>query len=220
MKITMPLKVAALAGTIAIAGCDIDVTSQVYAQDAFAEENLPFPAEMRIEIPSCGSDRRPQFERDVIAAFSQPSEAKVVGCEKDGMDSMLKIRFMGEIVSEESRADVVIFRGRSEQSGNVLLTVDLNDNFQNRIEGLFDKNSQRLAFEDISMRFVLNNDTRSKISFFVNEGWVDGQPVQAAQGSLKPRRSADIRSTAVVSDGMLRNRYPFVMQLGRAPQAE
>ncbi|QGT78000.1 hypothetical protein GM160_03310 [Guyparkeria halophila] len=216
MKKTRSLKLAALAATIGLAGCDIDVTSQIYAEDAFAEENLPFPAEMRIEIPSCGSDQRPQFERDVIAAFSQPSEAKVVGCEEEGMDSMLRISFMGEMATKVSRADVVIFRGRSEQTGNVLLTADLNDNFQNRIEGIFDKNSQRLEFDDISMRFVLNNDTRSNISFFVNEGWVDGQPVQAAQGTLKPRRSADIRSTAVVSDGMLRNGFPFVMQIGRS----
>ena len=67
---------------------------------------------MLIEISSCLSESRGDYNRSAVSVFDSASEAKAVGCESQGMDCLLNISFLAD-ASEDSPADLILFRNDS-----------------------------------------------------------------------------------------------------------
>ncbi len=201
--------VAAL--SILAAGCEVDVKSDIYSRDVFASENLTFPTQMRVEVPSCSKEKVNESAPQILAVFSDVSEASVAGCERDGMDSMLVVNFTGEMVDSESGYDFAIFRNKQPEF--TYLTAAFNSNFQTRVEQLMSNQYSSLEPEGLTISFTLNNDLPGEVSYIVLSGWVDGEPGHRIQGSLDRREKIHVRLPKVVSHLILKNAQPDLITL-------
>jgi hypothetical protein len=199
-----------LVATVLLAGCRVDFSSELYARDILSGENLTFPALLEIEIPSCNSDDRPKYEREILSVFSEFSEASVVGCRNDSLTSLLQVKFNGELSSSESSADMVMFRGEND-AGNTYLMPDLNKNFLSRVNRVLEDNFQELEYQNVNIAFELHNDLDSAIKYSMLSGWVNGKPGQYISGELQRREKINVRTPDIIADLTLNNKQPIAI---------
>ena len=151
-----------------LTSCKTDFSIDIYSSDMFFDENLDTPAKMKVEIPSCG--QRSEYERKVLALFGTQSMAKIVGCEEEGMSSMLIVSLTAEIASAESDRDVVLFRQQEqdiEHDGRVYelrgVQPVIHQEFLQRVNSLMQENMQTLSYSDISIEFLLPDSQYKKL---------------------------------------------------------
>jgi hypothetical protein len=196
-----------------LSGCKVGVQSDLYARDVFSNENLTFPSQLKVQVPSCSSDKVEEASSDILALFSQSSEASISGCVREGMDSMLVVKFKGEMADKDSSADFTIFRNHQEGKDFVYLTAAFNTNFQKRVEQLMSSQMTSLDYEDLTVGFTMNNDLSGALEYSMLAGWVDGQPGQRFGGELDRREKISVISTNIVSDMVLKNQQPELITL-------
>ena len=220
MKITRSLYgrsllVGCLASSLLILqGCKTVLQAEVYASDVFLDESVRTPASMLIEIPSCSSESRGDFTRSAVSLFDSASEAKAVGCESQGMDSLLKISFLAEVASEDSSADLILFRNiAGQQDANIRgLKPVLGQSFLNRFERLMRENMQTFEAEDLSFSISLNNDLRVPVALSSYMVWVDGEAYERyTNESVGRRGKVELSFSNVTSDLMLEGKQPTVL---------
>lgn len=202
-----------------LGGCRSDFYIDVYASDLFLDENMDTPAQMMVEIPTC--DSRAEYEPKILALFDSQSKAKVTGCEEQGMNSMLLVNVVAEITDQESTRDIVLFRkkyddvehdSKSYQVRGVSPVI--NTNFFSRVDSLMQESMQTLSYNDITIRFSVNNDLRSTILVSTNLAWVDGTPHERYfRRPLERRQNLDLRLSDVSSDLILQNKQPLAFNL-------
>jgi len=198
-------------GLIILSGCKVDVTADIYSRDVFASENLTFPAQLSVEVPTCKKEKIDELSGEVLAVFSRPSEASVVGCERDGMDSMLTVNFTGEMVDSESEYDLTIFRTKEPKFA--YLTAAFNSNFQKRVQQLMSSRMMSMDYDDLTISFTLNNDLPGELEYSLVSGWVDGKPGQRIRGTLDRREKVHVVRTKVVSQMVMENMQPELITL-------
>lgn len=208
----------AAAATVTLSGCDIDMTSDLYAQDVFSDKNLTFPSQMRIEVPSCSSEKIDELTNQVLSVFSKSSEASSAGCVREGMDSMMVINFKGIMVDEESSYDLTLFRNK--QPKFTFLTASFHRDFQQRIQQLAKSKMSSIDYDDLSVNFTLNNDMPDTIEYSLSAGWVNGQPGQWIRGELDRREKVHITSTKAVSHLIMERQQPVLVTIFNQPQSE
>jgi len=201
-----------LAGGLFLAACRVDFSSELYSRDVISTENLGFPALLEVEVPSCTSDDRPQYERKILSVFSKSSEATIIGCRDDAFTSLLQVDFRGELSSSSSSADLVMFRGQND-AGQTYIMPDLNRDFVTRVNQVLDENFQELTFENVEIAFELHNDSDGVVEYFLPSGWVDGDPGQYIEGTLERREKMLVRTPDVISDLTLEGQQPVVIFL-------
>lgn len=219
-------KFLALSGLIALTACRTDFALDVYTSDAFAEKNLLTPAVMRAEISSCSSDNRRDYERNVLSLFTESSEPKIIGCSEEGMNSLLEIGFMAEVTSNSSNADIVLvrnkmdnyeFEGKSYEHMSILLSI--HSDFLERVDNLMERNYEILSYEDIDIKFNINNDLDADVLVTTFVAWVDGEPYMSySRVPLKRREKISIQTSKVISDLTLRGELPVAFYLTRVAQ--
>ena len=207
--------------TITIAGCKSDFYIDVYSSDLFLNENVDTPAQMMVQIPTC-SDRS-EYEKSVLALFDSASKAKIVGCEEQGMDSMLVVSIAAEISTENSSRDVILFRQDAddvEQDGQTYevrgLKPLISPNFLARVNSLMQENMQSLSYEKITIRFSLNNDEREEVLITSSNLWVNGDPYQRYyRQELGRREKIELVFSNVISDLVIRGEQPLAVYVYR-----
>ena len=65
-----------IAFALLLAGCQVQFNSEIHTQDVFADESLTFPAQLKLEINSCATDKRQETDAEVLALYSEASTAK------------------------------------------------------------------------------------------------------------------------------------------------
>ncbi|MGB1026474.1 MAG: DUF7424 family protein [Rhodospirillaceae bacterium] len=158
----------ALCSTI-LMSCKTDISVETYASDVFLDENAETPAVVKVEITSC--EKQGEYGGKILALFNENSAAKIVGCEKDGIRSMLVIGLTAELASQTSSYDLVLFRDLSqedqEQDGQRYgirgVAPTLSQNFLTRLNAFMKQNHQTLSYSDVVIDLTLFNDTKEDL---------------------------------------------------------
>ena len=123
--------------------CKANFLMDAYSSDIFLDENVVTPAQMKVEISSCTSDDRAKHEQKVLALFASSSVAKIIDCQREGMNSFLLVSINAEIASETSNSDLILFReptGEIEYDGEMYQQVGIkpviSEKFLQRVDGL------------------------------------------------------------------------------------
>jgi hypothetical protein len=210
-------------GSLLMSACKNDFVVDVFSSDLFADENLVTPAIMKVQIPSCDSDDRAEYERQVLGLFESISRAKITGCEDEGMNSMLIVSFSAELVSETSDRDVILVR---ESLGDVehenvsyetkAIRPVIKDSFLQRIELLLQENYQSLSYDDVKIELVINNDEKNEIMASAFNVWVDGNPIENYyRQKIRRRQKVTVLFSNVVSDLILQGKRPLTVLVYR-----
>ena len=201
---------------IVISGCQVDVTADLYSEDLLTTDaNTRFPATLEIEIPSCSSTDRESTELEILSIFSSQANAEISGCREEGFKSLLAVRFEGEIASEESNFDLVVFRNRNAD-GNRYFTAALTQGFRTRMNTLLDNNMQKLDHSDLTLTVNLRHDLDQAADYFLTAGWVNEDPGQYLSGEIAKRDIVQLRFSNLISDMVLRNDQPILFFLNSA----
>ena len=207
-----------LMATILLSACNSDFKIDIFSSDFFLSENVKTPAEMAVGIPSCKSERLEKYKTQILSMFATNSNAKVVGCERRGMDSMLLVSIDAEIASETSNADVILFRKNfpdltHEDKNYEVRGVSpmLSANFIQRVKSMMKSNMQRLNYDSVSLAVTLNNDGREDLLVTGYNLWVNGEPKERfRREKLSRRQKLDLRFSNITSDLILRGSAPII----------
>lgn len=198
-------------GVLFLTGCNTEMTADVYSADLFSDENIRTPAVMKLEITSCTSEKRSDYEQKALALFDTGSEAKITGCNSEAMDSMLEIGFQAEIASENSTADLALFRELWEDEENIARAIKpvFSPDFMQRVNTMLQQNYQKLKYDDLTVSIIINNDLREDVMISASNVWVDGTPHEFYRKEhLKRRERVVITLPNVTSDLIIRNKQP------------
>ena len=214
-------------GFLILTGCKSDFLIDAYVSDLFLQEDIQTTAQMRVQIPSCEDSDRGSYEQKVLALFDSASEAKVAGCEEDGMESMLVIAANALVTSSQTKQDLAIIRQEmeniEEEEGTFEVRgvkLDISANFLRRVDSLMQENFETLSYEDIEIRILLVNDEREDILVSAYNVWIDGNPYQSyRRKKVGKRKKIDILFSDVVVDLALRSEQPMAFFTARRKQA-
>ena len=207
------IRVAGLFIAVLLSACRVDVTADLYSEDLLeSDSNIRFPAILEVEVPSCTSSDIAATEENLLSIFSSESDANISGCREDGFTSLLGVSFDGEIASEESEADLTIFRTVND-AGNNYFTAALNPNFRNRMNRLLDENMQKLEPSNLTFRIHLRHDIDEPSDLLLISGWIDGKVGQFTTRKLEKRDGVRLRFSNVISDMILNDKRPALFFL-------
>lgn len=204
-----------------LGACKSDFLVEAYVSDAFVDENIDTPAVMRVEIPSCSSQA--EYEGKILSLFASDSNAKITGCEQEGMNSLIAVSIDAEMASENSKRDLIIFRDvldDIEIDGNAYearaLKPVISDAFLQRVNSLMQENMQTLSYENVKFQIALNNDEREEVIITSYNLWVDGEPFESYRRQpLKRRGKIMLTFSNLTSDLILKSKMPVVAYIGR-----
>lgn len=204
-----------------LGACKSDFLVEAYVSDAFLDEKIDTPAVMRVEIPTCSSQA--EYEGKILSLFGSGSNAKITGCEQEGMNSLMAVSIDAEIASESSERDLIIFRDvldDIEINGNTYesraLKPVISADFLQRVNSLMKENMQTLSYENVKFEIALNNDEREEVIISSYNLWVDGEPFETYRRQpLKRRGKITLTFSNLTSDLILRNKMPVVAYIGR-----
>ena len=220
MKFFIPKIVLALS-FFALAACKSEFLVEAYVSDAFLDENINTPASMKVEIPSCGSQS--EYEGKILSLFDSTSNAKILGCEEEGMEAFMVVSLDAEMATETSKRDLILFR---ESFGDLEIEEKLYEvmalkpvisgDFLQRVNSLMEENMQTLSYENVKFEIALNNDEREDAIITAYNLWVDGRPFQNYRRQfLKRRGKITLTFSNLTSDLILQNKMPIVTFVGR-----
>lgn len=206
---------------VMFAGCKSEFLVETYVSDAYLDENVDTPAVMRVEIPSCSS--RSEHEDKILSLFESGSNAKITGCEEEGLNSFIAVSLDAEIASKNSKRDLIIFRdilNDLEIEGQTYevraLKPVISEGFLQRVNTLMQESMQTLSYDDIKFEIALNNDERREVFVTSYNLWVDGMPFEAYRRQpLKRRGKITLTFSNLTSDLILRKKMPVVAYIGR-----
>lgn len=203
-----------IALAILATGCDVDIAADIYVTDIYSEKNVETPAQINFEIPSCTSERAKEYEADILSLFSASSKAKVVGCDRERMTSMLKIGVVGEVFTRETSYDFGLRReiGQPGEAEAVGVAPYVSKAFVTRAQTLMKSNMTRMDYEDITISIILNNDDAREVYVNSTSAWVDGTPYEKLSSfPLMRRAKVEIRRPNIDSDLLLRGQQPTAL---------
>lgn len=220
VKFLIPKAVLALSFFVLVA-CKSEFLVEAYVSDAFLDENINTPASMRVEIPSCGSQS--EYEGKIISLFDSTSNAKILGCEEEGMEAFMVVSLDAEMATETSKRDLILFResfGDLEIDGTLYEVMGLkpviSGDFLERVNSFMEENMQTLSYENAKFEIALNNDEREDAIISAYNLWVDGKPFQSYRRQFLKRRGKIILTFSnLTSDLILQNKMPIVTFVGR-----
>ncbi len=215
---------SAIAGAlIVVAGCELDITSDVYVSDlrdvaTNNTEGLTTPATIAIQIPSMDkcdeySEKLIEIMRGILLEFTPKT------CERDGMTSYLlsdtQVPLLGSEKSWRQSSSLFGILAEAQDDGDILVTVANNsDKFRvlnERVDGEF---HQSIDLAESEIILVLNNDEREPITYLVGGVFLNGQPIYYDEEfSLKRRHTAEIKLSNVGAAYLEKNEYatPLVL---------
>ncbi len=204
-----------------LAGCRSEFLVEAYVSDAYLDENVNTPAAMRVEIPSCSSQA--EYEGKILSLFEPHSNAKITGCEEEGMNSLIAVSIDAEMSSKNSKRDLIIFRDildDLEIEGKIYevraLKPVISQGFLQRVNSLMQENMQTLSHNDIKFEIALNNDEREEVFVTSYNLWVDGEPFEVyRRQALKRRKKIKLTFSNLTSDLILRNKMPVAAYVAR-----
>ncbi len=221
MKFFIPRAVLSLC-FFALVACKSEFLVEAYISDAFLDENINTPASMKVEIPSCGSQS--EYEGKIISLFNSTSNAKILGCEEEGIEAFMVVSLDAEMATETSKRDLILFResfGDLEIDGTLYEVMALkpviSGDFLQRVNSLMEENMQSLSYENVKFEIALNNDEREDAIITAYNLWVDGKPFQNYRRQfLKRRGKITLTFSNLTSDLILQNKMPIVTYVGRS----
>lgn len=195
---------------VLLSGCKFTVSSDLYVADLFSDQNIEFPAQMRIEVPSCTSSRLSEIEQQVLSLFSQVSQAKISGCTDEGFDSYLNVAFSGEFANETSTYDLFFFRHISP-NGYYHVKPVLNPTFLERARTFASSNYQSIDYDDLIMKITVHNDHRDTVEVNFDAGWIDDRPQQWSSNEIGRRQQLEYTAPNVYSAMILQGDAPHML---------
>ena len=202
---------------IVVAGCELDVVSDLYVSDlrevaAKGTVGLSTPATIAIEIPStkkCDeySAKLSEIMKGILIEFSPKS------CKREGMESFLmsdtQIPLMGS--EGEWRESKTLFGilAQLEDDGFIYVSIASNAKKLEQLNArVRDEFRQSIDLAESKVTLILNNDEREPIKYTVWGVFLDGQPIYYNQEStLKRRHTAEIELSNVGAAYLERNEY-------------
>ena len=217
------LKKAFLCGLwLGLSACQNDLGLEVYTTDVFSDANLTVPATLAVEIPSCSSDDRADYERGILGLFSSVSEARFVGC-SSGFTSQLEFSFLAEITTKQSNYDIALFRNildsrtiQDKDYDAIGVSVAANQQFLQRVEAVYADSIARFSYDDLSISLQFRNDADDGVVTSSHYAWVDGSPVTFGQNFEVDRRGIlNIEFADIYSDMLVRGQQPIILWVYR-----
>ena len=208
---------------ILLSGCNSDFKIDVFSSDIFRSENVTTPAEMAVEISSCNSSTLERDKTQILSMFAPTSNAKIIGCERRGMESMLLVSIDAEIASKESNVDLILFRENvsdvTHEGKNYefrAIRPMLSSQFIQRVRSVVENNLGTLTYDKISFAVTLNNDLQEDMLFSGNNLWVNGEPKeQYRRQPLSRRKKLDLKFADIISDLILKSAAPRIFYVGQ-----
>ena len=205
----------------ALVACKSEFLVEAYVSDAFLDENINTPASMKVEIPSCSSQS--EYEGKILSLFDSTSNAKILGCEEEGMESFMVVSLDAEMATKTSNRDLILFResfGDLELEGTIYEVMALkpviSGDFLQRVNSLMEENMQTLSYENVKFEIALNNDEREDAIITAYNLWIDGKPFQNYRRQfLKRRGKITLTFSNLTSDLILQNKMPIATFVGR-----
>lgn len=196
-----------------LSSCKTDFLFDAYTSDIFLEEKIKTPAQVAFEISSCTSERLEESKAEVLKLFSVDSNSKVVGCEEQGMNSMLLVSITAEIVSNSPTADFSLVRVspsdlRQENKGYETRGIRLviSERFLRRSKEMMKENMQTLSYEKIKIKVFVNNDEAEDVIVSGNNLWVNGEPFENYNRQKLSRRQKIKLEFSDVTNALILNR--------------
>jgi hypothetical protein len=205
------LVIASVILVMFLSGCKTIVTSNIYTEDVFSDENTEVPVEMKLEVSSCTGEHLEEAKTDVLALFSSTSNAAIAGCESEGFDSFLLISIVGTMASENAQSDVIIFRRSFTDSSEIGLAVVLSPNFLNRVNNLASSSMQTISHDDFEFIFNIHNDSGTEIEVYSDLGWLNGEASLDRTSVIKKRKILEYKTSDVISALILEQKQPVVL---------
>ena len=211
----------AVAALIAISGCKVNMTADVYTTDirdvAAGESGLTAPATMAFQIP--GTDDCDEHTAEISALMEGVLEDFAPkGCENVGMESFLMASAQVPMsLSESVAADSGSLFGLhvTERDGRLGAAVTLNlDKYEVLSRRVKEKFFQVIDLGQSKVALHLNNDERGTVEFVSRGSFVDGDPVLTEETRrLDRRHKAEIVMSNVGTLYLERNGYAPVFAL-------
>ena len=156
--------------------------------------------------------------------FNSTSNAKILGCEEEGIEAFMVVSLDAEMATETSKRDLILFResfGDLEIDGTLYEVMALkpviSGDFLQRVNSLMEENMQSLSYENVKFEIALNNDEREDAIITAYNLWVDGKPFQNYRRQfLKRRGKITLTFSNLTSDLILQNKMPIVTYVGRS----
>lgn len=227
--------IAAAAALAVLAGCKMNVTAELYTSDlrqaaVNSESGLFAPGALAIEIPSV--DKCAEYSERIgsVVGASIPGFTPR-GCERSGMNSYLKADIeIPIIVDNESWASanslfgVMAYLTSEEVSAEhesvvVLLRLDSSE-FRALNSRLNSEFHQQFDLKDSTVSIVVNNDERRDVSIWVDDVFLNGQPVHGlgrTQATMGHRAAAEIVLSNIGTAWMEQNGWVVALLLEHPP---
>lgn len=209
-----------------IAGCNTELQTKLYGSDLLATtKQFQTSASMKLEVPSCTSDKLPTLISGLEAIFSKSSEATVQGCKREGFDSYITVDFKATLgssgVHNDITSDVVLFRSDigSKKEGDLTLlrfaiTPKLNPDFKRRADEFMKSNRVRLSSKNMRLELVVVNDTEHSLFIDGYSVWMDGTPREWYNDVLKRREEMSIVYSNVATQLILLGQDTYSIYIG------
>ena len=206
-----PMTIACFCG-IFLTACTTNIRVDAYSSDIFIGENINVPVQMEIEILSCYEDNT-----EVLTLFKSASNAKIIGCEENIMDSILTVSFHAEMTSGESSRDMVLVRKNISDETYELWEIKLGfgHNFIARAERLMEDNFESLTEATVNVEIIVKNDERNQIVVIGSNLWVDGEPHVSFEKWITKRQELTLEFSDVTSAVMRRGDVITAFIIGR-----
>lgn len=202
--------IAILAATV-LCGCKMDVKPEVYISDlrlitSGKEQQLLTPTMIAIAIPS--SDECEKHSATIAKVLiGILNDYRFQGCTDEGMDSQLNLAVDIPLVSGDADSSITGFANTEALfyvsvlrlptgplAGNIALLIGLNpDKYSLLNERMSSEFLGNIDLADSTIQITLNNDERNPVAYWVQDAFVDQEPVQTRRKlSLRRREAVDI----------------------------
>ncbi len=213
---------AALGLLLTLAGCQINMTSDLYSSDlraaADGHKGLTTPATLFLPVTSV--DKCAEETAKIVAIMQgmvEPFQPK--GCERQDMNSYMLADIQLPILDsmdawEKTDALFGIISQHPKDSSHVAVFVMMHiDTYQTLKERVMNEFYQTLDLKESTINLVLNNDERSEMSAVFDHAFVNGQPVMDMTFSAPTSEQVTITLSDVSVDFLGKNGYVWAFLL-------
>ena len=229
-RVTRTLVMATL---VVLSGCNMDVKPEVYVSDLRAiasgnESQLQTPTTIAIEIPS-SNDCDEYTEKIGKMMIGILDDYEFRGCTDEGMDSHLNLAMEIPLLVGNADASIAGFAqtdalfyvsavrlGSGPLEGNTAIVIGLHqDKYSLLNERMNSEFMGSIDLADSMIQITLNNDEREPVDYWVQDVFVDREPIQTRRKqSLRRRGSVDIVLSNVGSALLESASVAYVATLG------
>ena len=183
---------------ILISACKIDMNTDIYLRDIkdvalINSEGLHTSGLLKVGVPNCKNKEKLSEVTGLLKDYFLNVSEKI--CEA-GMESLLTIGVDIPIINStqgwtsKTSSTTALVTNKSKDGSSILVNFALNKTkFANLNSAIQSKFFDKLSFDESTVSFSINNDSRQDEEAIISDAFVDGRPVIHAKGFKLARRN-------------------------------